>query len=92
MKSLCPLAVAFLAVFQYPLLTSAAAIEARSEWVYAGCFNEPTKGYVLASKRGTSAGMTLSACASFCTSYLVYGVENGNLVRPLSPSLLHSLH
>lgn len=68
--------------------STTSSIQPRSDWALVGCFSEPTDPRVprlLSSKRGTSAtALSLSTCARFCATYLIFGVENGTTVRQIS--------
>jgi len=64
-----------------------------SSYTYAGCWNEATGARALGAKSyDSAAGMTLEACAAFCTGYKYFGTEYasqcfcGNALHPTATS------
>jgi hypothetical protein len=63
------------------------AISPRAIYSYKGCYTEST-GRTLNEKQFISAFTTIESCSVACSSYLYFGVENGNQVSGGDPSIL----
>ena len=62
------------------LYASPVIVQQVGTFTYQGLYNDPSSSILVAANESTSS-MTVATCASFCSGYTYFGVENGRSYR-----------